>query len=214
MHRFGVDSSSLDLHVKTGEDFLETARAFAVEAACQGAPLNQVIARIEDACFPSEPSFALMKTVTLAWSDSTFSLAAHASCVDPLTDLATLGHVRAALEGLYRRCALDEVRINDEYTLLVVDVNHPYRNQLDCALAAIDVGNALRTLFVRDEIIFSFTGRRFGVLARRAFVNDDALAVLAVLLRKAAGIPTPTMRVEDLPLTMDEIPDFIHTLSL
>lgn len=213
MHRYGVDSSSLDLHVKAGEDFLECAREFAVEAACQGAPLNVVISRIQDACFPREPSFDIMKTVTTAWAEATFAAAVGSSCVDPLTDLATTGHLRECLEALYRLAAHDGLQVREEYKLIVVDVHHPYRNQLDCALAAIDVGNALRTLFVRDEIIASFTRRRFGVLARTQVVDDDALAVLAVLLRKAGGIPSPTLCVQDLPLTSREISDFLHTLS-
>lgn len=213
MHRYGVDTSSLDSRFEAGEDFLEAAKALAVEAACQGAPLNLVISRIEVACKPLEPSFALMKAVTIAWSESAFALVAENSCVDPLTDLATVSHLQESLTGLYRRASADGLTVRGEYKLLVVDVHHPYLNQLDCALAAIDVGNALRTLFVRDEIIASFTRRRFGVLARTQFLNDDALAVLAVLLRKAVGIPSPTVRVQDLPLTSGGISDFLLTLS-
>lgn len=213
MYRFGLDTSSLYLRGAADENFIESASSFAVEAACQGAPLEHVISRIEDVCHPQSPSYEVIKAASIAWAESIAAWAVDSSCVDPLTDLASAGHLRECLEGLYRRGARDTLNVRDSHRLVVVESHHLYRNQLDCALVAVDIGQALRSLYRRDEIVASLTARRFVALVSTDNLTQDSLTVLAVLLRKKSGTPAPTTRVELLPDTACELSDFLVALS-
>lgn len=210
---FGIAASTLESLQPHDAGFTESAGVFAVEAALQGAPLNLVISQIEAVCQPAEPSYEVLKAVSLAWSDVAAAQAMGSGCVDPLTDMASAAHLRDRLEGLYRRGARDSVSVSTSHRLLVIETRHPYENQLDSALAAVDISNALRSVFVRDEIVAALTPRRFVVLAESARVTDDTLAVVAVLMRRVAGIPAPLVRAENLPPAAAELTDFLVALS-
>ena len=97
--------------------------------------------------------------------------------------------------------------------MLAISVKHAYANELDSALSAIDIEQALRAVFVRDEVIAALDTRSFVVLADARRINDDVLPVVAVLMRRAAGIPSPHVRIESLPQRSADITNFLVALS-
>src|SRR3546814_17745608 len=50
----------------------------------------------------SEPAFADVRALSMAWSESTPAYLYQLSCEDPLTGLASLAHIRSRPSALYR----------------------------------------------------------------------------------------------------------------
>src|SRR3546814_12395233 len=67
----------------------------------------------------SEPAFADVRALSMAWSESTLAYLHQLSCEDPLTGLASLAHIRSRLSELYRGArAADET-----HALVVLDLD-------------------------------------------------------------------------------------------
>lgn len=213
MQSFGIDTTVLDHAVRSGNDALSFARAFASRAAQQGVPLNHVLSHLENLCAPSEPAYDLVRAASITWADARQHTSLQETCRDPLTGMATSQHLVDRLEGIYRKAAVDGTNPAETHAVLAIGVNHVYANDLDAALSAIDIEQALRKVFVRDEVIAALDARSFVVLADSRQVNDDVLRVVAVLMRRAAGIPTPHLRIESLPQRSADITNFLVTLS-
>ncbi|TXJ04969.1 MAG: hypothetical protein E6Q27_06680 [Aeromicrobium sp.] len=213
MQSFGIDTTVLDDALRTGSDALSFASALASQAAQQGVPLNHLLSHLENLYAPREPAYDLVRAASIAWADARQHVSLHETCHDPLTDLATSQHLAERLEGIYRKAAVEGTSPAETHAILSIGVKHAYVNELDAALSAIDIAQALRTVFVRDEVIAALDARSLVVLADARQVNDDVLRVVAVLMRRAAGIPSPHLRIESLPLREADIANFLVALS-
>lgn len=199
MDVFDIGFLALGVAARIGLDVRSAARDFGLRAADMGMPLAQVMGAMEKSFAPAEPPFAVVKEVSVAWSTRSRLTNLETSCSDPLTLMATGAHLREHLEGVYRVAERDGHRMSESSILIVVDLHHEMQNPLEKAVSALDVGVALRTVFCGDEVIASLTPRRFLVVTERRRVDDDTFAVVAVLLRRAAGVPSPRVWTESLP---------------
>ncbi len=213
MREYGLDLPNSEVRWESEASFLDSVEIFTRRAACQGMPLDDVFTSVES-WIPDEVLPApLMKAISLAWADEVVVWSMRSTCVDPLTDLTSVAHLRERIEGLYRRAERDGIRVSETHELLVIETRDTFENELDVALLAVDISHALKTVFVRDEVVAGITGCRFAVLAESQHVTQDSLAVLAVLLRRGAGIPSPLVRQQKLPGRAEELTDFLVTLS-
>lgn len=208
---YGIISGELDVAARTGVGGSIAAKTFAARAADAGVSVSEVIAELERAWAPQDPPHNVMKAAMTTWSERMSWFAFGASCVDPLTQMASAGHLREAICSLQRRCERENIDFRENWCLLSIELCHPMANGLEAAISAIDVGLALRTVFPADEVIASLTPRNFAVLVERVRVDEDLLAIVAVLMRRAAGVPSPRVRVIDIPVQECELAQLLDS---
>lgn len=133
----------------------------------------------------TEPGFAAIRALSVAWSEAMLGYLNQLSCEDPLTGLASLAHVRSRLADLYRvRAASGPDARRD--VLVVVDFapaasdGGGRADVLTHALRASRLGQTARTVFPGTETIGGLGSGRIVVIAER----DDRLAQRTALLRR------------------------------
>lgn len=149
-------------------------------AANSGVPLDEILIGLERVYAEvrgAEPPFAVTRTLTMAWTESSLQYLHAMSCEDPLTGLASLPHVRSGLNEIYRMCERTGGQVTDEWTLVVAEVA---RSDLAepprwGGLAMLDIAEAIRTAF-DDRVSIGRAGRHRVV----AIVRRDATLPMAV----------------------------------
>lgn len=204
----GMSFGLLEKAVRDGHsDLVVVAHEVGASAAQLGIPLHEVMDHVERAYAGQEPSFATVRAVALAWADNAILHRANMSCEDPLTSLATVPHVRTRLGDVYRGAERDGSRAADSYALVVVELPRPeVGNELEASLRALDVAEAMRTLFAGDETIAQVSSRRFAALVGRSRTDALTISLLGLLLERTfGGAVHPRLWVEHLPGTPDGV---------
>src|SRR5690606_8495162 len=119
-------------------------------------------------------------------------------CEDALTSLASVPHLRSRLDDVRREAALHARPA--ERVLVVVETAGGGANGLEESLGALEVADALRTVFRGEEVLARTAPRRFVALTVRGRADATNLALLRLLLgRTSVGVPAPRLWVEELP---------------
>lgn len=195
-------------------DVMGVAHEVGASAAQTGVPLHEVLDHVERAYAPDRPDAAVTRAASLAWADVSLVRQADVSCEDPLTSLATAPYARLRLAEIYRGADSRGGRATDTHALVVVELPRPGRvNEIELALRALDVAEALRTVFVGDETIAQLSPRRIVALTARDRADDVTLDLLGLLLDRAlAGRVTARLWVERLPVAGDDVPQVLAAL--
>ncbi len=200
MDPYGMSYLELDDAVRAGRvDAVDVAHEVGASAASLGVPLHEVLDRVARAFGGLEPSFAMVRGVAVSWAETDRLLQLEMSCEDPLTQLSTLPHLRHALDGLYRAAVRDDTTVSDRHALVVVELPRQSDAVLEQALHAVDVSQALRTVFPGDEVVAQLSPRRFCVLADRDRLDQPTLNLVTILLRRTFASPPPRVWMEMLP---------------
>jgi len=220
MSSTGVDYALLDTVVGTGRpDAVGVAHEVGASAALMGAPLHEVLDRVERAHdrIGSEPEFSIVRAAAVAWAEHIRLGATDVSCEDPLTSLATAEYLRSRLAEVYRGAARTGERAAHRHVLVVVELARmPSGHDLEASLRAIDVAEALRSVFAGDETVAGLTAQRFAVLAQRSRVDDLAMHLLGIVLRRDLDDSARPMRtwVEELPADEDDVRHLLAVLTV
>ena len=73
-------------------------------------------------CTGTEPAFADLQAIAVAWSEATLAYLHRLSCEDPLTGLASLAHVRSRLSELYRCYDYADGTVPHTHALVVLEL--------------------------------------------------------------------------------------------
>ena len=123
----------------------------------------------------TDPDYADVRAVAVAWGEATLGYLHGLSCQDPLTGLATMAHIRGRFTELYRGQLREPVPVRDSHALVVLDAplpdaerGHPGRaDVLTKAHRVIRLGEVARTVFAGAETVARLGPTRVGVLSRR-----------------------------------------------
>ncbi|GAB2884013.1 hypothetical protein [Nocardioides pacificus] len=217
-HRFEAVGEAL----ASGSGSVEACEVVGRELARDGAPLDEALEGLRttyDEVLGEEPSFDVVRALSVAWSEFTLGYLHQLSCEEPMSGLASLAHLRTRLTELYRgeRYRADlatgagagSARVCDSHALVVVQMPAPRSVSNDApadaalarALRTARLGEAARTVFPGAETIVRLSRDRIAVLT----VRDDRLGRRVGLLRRMVSVPGGQARVwiEGLP-TSDE----------
>lgn len=150
-----------------------------------------------------EPGFAALRAMCVAWGEETLGQVRQVSCEDPLTGLATQGHLLSRIEEIYRGAEQHDASASKSHALVVVgqaasapraspadsggnsggNSGGPFGHALGLALQ----GSTIRSVFPGEESIGRVGHDRLVAVVRR----DEVLARRVALLRQLLGRPAP-----------------------
>ena len=193
----------------SGSGSLEACEVAGRRLAQDGASLEEVLAglcRTSRIVTVSDPTYADVHAISVAWSEATLGYLHQLSCEDPLTGLASLSHVRARLSELYRGQLRSGSRLQESHALVVADLpndrpghEHGDGDAFSMAMRLVRLGEAARTVFVGSESIGRMGANRVVVIVER----DDNLGRRVAVMRKMLAMADYPTRVwiEGLPGT-------------
>lgn len=215
-----IDYSLLDDVVRAGggPDAIGVAHEVGASAAQMGAPLHEVLDQVERAHdrIGADLEFSIVRAAAVAWAEHSRLVSADQTCEDPLTSLATPEHLRTRLAEVYRGAARRGELAAHRHVLVVIEIAPGrFGHEIETSLRSLDVAEALRSVFGGDETLAQLTSRRFGVLAERSRVDELALHLLAMVLRRELAETDRPIRtwVEELPADEDDLRHVIAVLT-
>jgi hypothetical protein len=152
----------------------------------------------------TEPSYAEVRALSVAWSDAMLGYVNGLSCDDPLTGLSTLAHLRSRVSEVYRLGDTTGTPPAESHALVVVaappgtDPAAGGDDVLTRAMQAARLGDTARTVFPGIETIGHVAPGRVVVLAAR----DERIARRVGLLRRMLDdglVPHARVWIEGLP---------------
>lgn len=134
-----------------------------------------------------DPDFASVEALSVAWSEATLEFLHALSCEDPLTGLASLAHLRARLDEIYREADQGGDDVPRTHALVVVDLApggqpRAAENRFARALQMVQVSEAVRALFPGGETIARLGTGRVAVVVRRYPRLGSSVGMLRDLL--------------------------------
>jgi hypothetical protein len=204
----------------SGSDPVASCDVAGRSLAQDGASLEEALTSLRDtyvAVSRTEPAFAAVQALSVAWSEATLAYLHGLSCEDPLTGLSSLAHVRSRLSELYRRHDFADGTVPHSYALVVVELpeDRPSvvtrdQDRFSRSLRLARLGETARTVFPGHETIGRLGSHRVVVLAER----DDRLGRRTSLLRTMLlSQPYPTrLWIEGLPSTDDSCAGLLDEL--
>lgn len=184
-------SGSLDAFAVTGRSLAQ-----------DGAALHEVLSDLQAttvAVARRDPTYDEVQTLSVAWSEATLAYLHQLSCEDPLTGMASLGHLRGRLSELYRGRG---ATLPESHALVCLDLPYDRPSAGSDALARTmrltRLGECARTVFPGEETIARVGANRIVVLATR----DERLGRRVALLRTLVAGDAPTrIWIEGLPVS-------------
>jgi hypothetical protein len=152
----------------------------------------------------TDPGFAEVRALSVAWSDATLGYVNGLSCDDPLTGLSTLAHLRSHVSDVYRAGQRSGMQPTESHALVVVaappwpDAASGREDVLTRAMQVAHLGETARTVFPGTETIGHVAPGRVIVLADR----DERIGRRVGLLRRmldGGGVPHTRVWIEGLP---------------
>ena len=153
----------------------------------------------------TDPSYAALSALVVAWSDSTLTYLHHLSCEDPMTGLANLVHVRGRITELY----LQSDAVHDTWAVLVVELPPPTMpapddcdgsERLVHSMRLVRAAQAVRTVFVHGETVGRAGNRRIlAIVERDDRLGDRVNLVHRLLDDSGADVWAPRAWIEGLP---------------
>lgn len=175
----------------SGPDPVDACSVLGRDLALDGVSLDEALEALGVAYSlvrGTDPGFAAVRALSLAWSESTLGYLHQLSCEDPLTGLASLAHVRSRIAELYRVRPAGATS-SHSHVMIVIDfapaasdtaLGGSPADVLTHALRASRLGETARTVFPGTETIGSLGSGRIVVVAER----DDRLGQRTGLLRR------------------------------
>ncbi|QIK67142.1 hypothetical protein G7072_13025 [Nocardioides sp. HDW12B] len=173
----------------------------------------------------SDPDFAAVEAMTVAWSEATLGYLVDVSCEDPLTGLASQQHLRSRLAEVYRGAERSGDDVRRTHALVVVDVTASARRhraglrgagpvdlRLVRALELATVAEGLRATFSGEETVARLGHDAVVTLVRRTPDLAPAVARLRTLLTELGGPEDARIWVEGLPGDVDRAGAVLGTL--
>ncbi len=159
------------------------------ELARMGVDLGEALTRLErtyELVVGTEPTFKDVQALSASWGEETLSYLHQLSCVDPLTGLASLAHLRARLGEVYQRAEQGEGLAGDQFALVVVDLpllatTHSERLQSGLRLAR--VAENLHLVFTGGQTVARVNGIRIAALVERSPLLGQRVHLIRELLQ-------------------------------
>lgn len=193
----------------SGSDPAEACTVVGRDLALDGASVEETMAGLRQAWWTvrgCDPSYDATAALLVGWSEAALSYLHALSCEDPMTGLATRGHVRSRLGDLYRRHGSAEVHtrwalvvcemVDDSPAVGEVEPGH----RLARSLRLARVGEAARTVFAGGETVGRLAPHRVVVVADRTDRLGTRVRLLRSLVAGLADEP-PRVWIEGLPGT-------------
>jgi hypothetical protein len=191
----------------TGRDVTVACTEVGRELARDGADLGEALNGLKAvwaAVAGGDPDFAAVRALSVAWGEETLGYVHQLSCEDPLTGLATRGHLRARLGEVYRAAEQRGSSASSTHALVVLDLpllaaGGPAQDPFSSALWLVKLAETVRLVFSGEA-----SRTRLVALAERG----DLLARRVGLLRDLVNDLGPEMGrartwIEGLPSTID-----------
>ncbi len=192
----------------SGQDPAEACAVAGRELAVDGISVEESLAALRATWLQvrgTDPPYAAMSALVVAWTDATLAYLHHLSCEDPMTGLANLVHVRGRISELYLQT--DEVR--DTWAAVVVELPAPPVHAADdCtgnerlvhSMRLVRAAQAVRTVFVHGETVGRAGNRRILAIVERDERLGDRVRLLHRLLDDSGPeVPAPRVWIEGLP---------------
>ncbi len=158
-----------------------------------------------------EPDFRAVRALGVAWGEETLGYVHQLSCEDPLTGLASRGHLRARLSEVYRAAEQRGLSASTSHALVVVDlpllaVTGSREDPFSAALRLVEFAEVTRLVFSGDESIGQVSRSRLVAIVERGDLLPRRVQLLHSLLadRGPAGNRAATW-IEGLPDTDDGV---------
>jgi len=186
-------------HLAAGRDASVVCALVGREMARDGADLGEALdgLRITYArVLNQEPPFGAVRALGAAWSEETLGFLHQLSCENPLTGLASLPHLRARISETYRVADHRETPASTSHALVVIDlplVDRPamWQDAFESTLRLVRVAEHARIAFPAGETICQLSARRLVVLAERADLLAERVAVLRDLVEDLSTETSP-----------------------
>lgn len=182
------------------------------ELARDGADLGEALSGLKGVwarVVGGDPDFAAVHALCVAWGEETLGYVHQLSCEDPLTGLATRGHLRARLGEVYRAAEQRGSSASSTHALVVLDVpllaaGGPAQDPFSFALWMVRLAEAVRLVFSGEEVIASVSRTRLVTLAERGDLLARRVGLLRDLVDDLGPEPGRARTwIEGLPSTID-----------
>ena len=193
-----------------GDDAVSAAAEVGRALAADGASLGEALSALRATCslvVRGEPTFDVTEALATSWSEATLAFLGDVSCEDPLTGLASVAHLRARLEEIYRAADLVGASIRASHALLVADTgdltadtlhDHVGNDPFAHALTLAGVAEAVRGVFPGEETLARVGHDKVVALVRRPAHLGATVVELRTMLAEL-GFPRTRIWVEALP---------------
>lgn len=190
----------------SGSGSLEACDIAGRRLAQDGAALEEVLDglhRTTRIVTGTDPSYAAVRAISVAWSEGTLAYLHQLSCEDPLTGLSSMAHIRSRISELYRAAGRAGTDLSLSHGLVVVDLPldrpglGPADEGFSRTLRLARVGQSARTVFDGSESIGRLGSSRVVVIVERDPQLGRRVALLRTLLG-SASFPTRVW-IEGLP---------------
>lgn len=198
--------------LSAGRDVTVACTEVGRELARDGADLGEALGGLKavwTGAVGGDPDFTAVHALCVAWGEETLGYVHQLSCEDPLTGLATQGHLRARLGEVYRAAEQRGSSASSTHALVVLDLpllaaRGSAGDPFTAALWLVKLAETVRLVFSGEEVIAQVGRCRLAALAERG----DLLARRVGLLRDLVGELGPEMGrartwIEGLPSTID-----------
>ncbi|MFC6153812.1 hypothetical protein [Nocardioides yefusunii] len=164
------------------------------------------------------PPFDAVRSLVVAWSETTLSAVNTISCEDPLTGLASRAHLRTLLDTSFRRHRAGGVHPRESHALVVVDLPELTGQAVDpfaVTLRVTTTGEVIRSVFGGDEVVVRVRRARLIALVERDDRLGRRVKVLRTLIPGALGPGASDVRIwiEGLPATESSCAFLVDELS-
>lgn len=177
-----------------GDACAVVGRKLAIDGICVDEALTDLRDTWRRAC-GTDPSYAAVSALVVAWSDSTLAYLHHLSCEDPMTGLANLVHVRGRITELY----LQTDAVPETWALVVIELPEG-TERLVHTMRLVRAAQAVRTVFVRGETVGLAGNRRILAIVEREHRLGARIRLLHKLLDDPGrDVPAPRVWIEGLP---------------
>lgn len=146
------------------------------------------------------------------WADQHVRGAYSATCIDPITGLATPLVLSVRLQETIAHCNSIGVDPVHEYVLLVADLDVAAMPLRERDAVLITVAALLSGMFDLDETVARCDGR-FVVLTERAVVDEQLLEQLTGHLQLLAASAQPFVWTDMMPADTRQVDDWMQALS-
>lgn len=207
-YRFEAVGEALAAAADTGPPCAVAGRDVARDGAALGEALHGLRVTFE-LVLGTEPDFASLEVLSVAWSEATLEFLHGLSCEDPLTGMASRPHLTARLDDLYRAAALSGEPVARSHCLVVLELRGPGRPstsagdvELTRALHLVQLTEAARAVFPGEETIARLSADRAAIVVRRTPQLGHSVAALREVV-DGLDLGTTAVRVwvEGLPQT-------------
>lgn len=182
------------------------------ELARMGVDLGEALTRLErtyELVVGTEPTFKDVQALGASWGEETLSYLHQLSCVDPLTGLASLAHLRARLGEVYQRAEQGEGTAKDQFALVVVDLpllTNSHSDRLNGSLRLARVADSAQTVLPGGHTVARLNGIRIAVLVERSSLLGQRVHLLREILQDTSaydpGMHRTRVWIEGLPTTV------------